>query len=150
MTRFLSFLRLMWMRQYLLLFGILATTLWAAPTPDFKFPVIGREGKNTVDPNSSWQIQNRISPQIDGQNIFNILYHTDGKSAIIGTSDYYIYRISLLDGSLIWKIQAKMFYQKEFDGPHLFSVHPKQREVLALSSGNEILILRPRGNIVPW
>lgn len=121
----------MWMRQYLLLFGILITSVWAGPTPEFKFPVVSREGQNTVDPNSSWQIQSRISPQIDGQNIFSILYHTDGKSAIIGTTDFYIYRISLLDGSLIWKIQAKMYYQKEFDGPKIFDISPDGKTFLS-------------------
>lgn len=34
--------------------------------------------------------------------------------------------------------------------PHLFSVHPKQREILALSSGNQLFILRPQGPVLPW
>ncbi|MGE8720462.1 hypothetical protein ACO2KH_03935 [Leptospira terpstrae] len=144
------------MRKTLLVIGILSSTLWATPTPEFKFPTIHREGSNTANPDTSWQIQNRITPEIDGQNIFSILYHTDGKSVIIGTTDFYIYRISLLDGSLIWKVQEKMMYQKEFDGPKIFDSSPDGKTFLSfgqtepdLQSSERFLVIRSaiNGNI---
>ncbi|MBM9548308.1 hypothetical protein JWG40_14865 [Leptospira sp. 201903074] len=119
------------MHKSLLLIGILSTSLWSNPTPGFGFPTISREGTNTTDPNTAWQIQTRITPEIDGQNIFSIQYHTDGKSVIIGTTNFYIYRISLLDGSLIWKVETKMHYQKEFDGPKIFDVSPDGKTFLS-------------------
>lgn len=141
------------MRHYLPLIGILFLSLWANPTPGFGFPTINREGRNATDPNAAWQIQSRITPEIDGQNIFSILYHSDGKSAIIGTTDFYIYRINLLDGSLIWKVQAKMYYQKEFDGPTIFDVSPDGKTFLSfgqtdpnLQSSERFLVIRSSDN----
>lgn len=184
------------MRKTLFVIGILSTALWSNPTLHTQFPTIDREEDNLADPNLAWQIQQRITPEIDGQNIFSILHHSDGKSAIIGTTDFSIYRISLLDGSLIWKVETKkeMFRSTFFDAgeliapsndilvigglfssgkfnivdtkkgillfasneddnyihPHIFSVNPKLREVLALSSTRELLILRPQGAETPW
>ncbi|WP_244242608.1 hypothetical protein [Leptospira bouyouniensis] len=83
-----------------------------SPQTKAKFPQFQNDGPSVTNTNLSWQIQTRITPAIDGQNIFSIQYHSDGKSALIGTTDFWIYRISLVDGSLIWKTEAKMHYQK--------------------------------------
>lgn len=141
------------MRQYLPLIGILFLSLWTNPTPGSGFPTISREGTNTADPTAAWQIQSRITPEIDGQNIYSFQYHADGKSVIIGTTDFYIYRISLLDGSLIWKVQAKMYYQKEFDGPKIFDVSPDGKNFLSFGqtdpnrqSSERYLVIRSSDN----
>lgn len=117
MTPFSLSLRLSRMRYntFLLLFFLSSLAIGAQSLA--KFPTIPKEGAEVTNPSRSWQIQNTITPEIDGQTIYSIRYHTDGKSAILGTSDFYLYRISLLDGSMLWKTEAKIMYQKEFDGP---------------------------------
>ncbi|TGM01955.1 hypothetical protein [Leptospira jelokensis] len=117
------------------------------------FPKVQNEGASVSNPNLSWQIQTRITPSIDGQNIFSIRYHSDGKSALIGTTDFYLYRISLVDGSLIWKTEAKMQYQKEFDGPKIFDVSPDGQFFLSFGqtdpnsqSSERYLVIRSSAN----
>lgn len=141
------------MRKTLFVIGILSTALWSNPTLHTQFPTIDREEDNLADPNLAWQIQQRITPEIDGQNIFSILHHSDGKSAIIGTTDFSIYRISLLDGSLIWKVETKMKYQREWDGIKIYDVSPDGISFLSfgqtdndLQSSERFLVIRSSNN----
>lgn len=39
---------------------------------------------------------------------------------------------------------------EQYIHPHLIAIHPKQKEVLGLSTGNQIVILRPQGGSSPW
>ncbi len=87
-----------------------------------QFPEINRLGDNVADTESAWSIYKKISPRIDGQSIYSFKYASDGKSVIVGTSDFNLFRIRLSDGSQIWKTPAKMMYQKEFDGPSIYDV----------------------------
>ncbi|WP_233440864.1 hypothetical protein [Leptospira biflexa] len=146
-------LRLSRMRYTYLLLFLLLPILPANPQSGAKFPNFSTQNSEVKNPNLAWQIQNRISPSIDGQNIFSIQYHTDGRSALIGTTDFYIYRISLLDGSMIWKTEAKMHYQKEFDGPKIFDVSPDGKTFLSFGqtdpnsqSSERYLVMRSSTN----
>lgn len=136
---------------FLLLFFLSSLAIGAQSLA--KFPTIPKEGVEVTNPSRSWQIQNTITPEIDGQTIYSIRYHTDGKSAILGTSDFYIYRISLLDGSMLWKTEAKMMYQKEFDGPKIFDVSPDGKTFLSFGqtdpneqSSERFLLIRSADN----
>ncbi|WP_369689767.1 hypothetical protein [Leptospira ellinghausenii] len=136
MTQISRFLRLSRMRYTSLVLSFVFISLATNAQSVVKFPTIPNEGSNFTNSESSWSIQSRITPSIDGQTIYNIRYHADGKSAIIGTTDFYLFRISLLDGSMIWKTEAKMFYQKEFDGPKIFDVSPDGKSFLSFGQTN--------------
>ncbi|XDD46599.1 hypothetical protein AB3N60_00470 [Leptospira sp. WS39.C2] len=141
------------MRYTILFLSYLLVSFGISAQNSLKFPTFPKEGAKITNVQNSWQIQNTITPKIDGQTIFSIRYHTDGMSAIIGTSDFYLYRISLLDGSMIWKTEAKMMYQKEFDGPKIFDVSPDGKTFLSFGqtdpneqSSERFLLIRSAEN----
>ncbi|TGK48984.1 hypothetical protein EHQ10_08725 [Leptospira bouyouniensis] len=140
--------------RYTYLFALLMFPIISvSPQTMAKFPQFQNDWPSVTNTNLSWQIQTRITPAIDGQNIFSIQYHSDGKSALIGTTDFWIYRISLVDGSLIWKTEAKMHYQKEFDGPKIFDISPDGQFFLSFGqtdpnsqSSERYLVIRSSAN----
>ncbi len=89
-----------------------------------------------VDENSRWLIQNPIDLDLDGETIYSLGYHPDGKSILVGTSDFNLFRIRTEDGAKIWKSPAKMMFQKEFDGPEIFDVSLDGKTFLSFDQTN--------------
>jgi WD40 repeat protein len=103
-----------------------------AEPKSFHFPEIARLEDNPVEAETAWRVQKTLDINTNGENVFSIKYHPDGKSLIIGTTDFNIFRIRLSDGSQIWKASAKMMFQKEFDGPEIYDVSPDGKYFLSL------------------
>lgn len=106
-----------------------------------------------VDPKIAWQIQNSLVLDTNGENIFSFQYLPDGKSIILGTTDFNLYRIQLKDGSQIWKANAKMMFQKEYDGPAIFDISPDGKSFLSfgqtdpnIQASERFLVLRSTDN----
>ncbi|MBL8020287.1 MAG: WD40 repeat domain-containing protein [Leptospirales bacterium] len=123
------------MRKAITLLFIFSATL-LAQSAGLRFPRVERLEDNKVDAAGAWKIVRRVQPQIQDQNIYSFKYHPDGKSVIIGTTDFAIFRISLEDGRMLWKADAKMMYQKEFDGPEIFDVSADGKIFLSTGQSN--------------
>lgn len=119
----------MCMRKLLLL-SFCTLPLLAQPSV-IRFPAVERLEQSRVDARSAWKIVRRIEPRIDGQNIYSLKVHPDGKSVIVGSTDFFIFRVSLSDGRMLWKTEAKMKYQKEFDGPEIYDISPDGKTFLS-------------------
>jgi len=118
-----------------------------------RFPKIKREGTNIAPVNSAWKVIRQIEPDLDGESIFSLRYHADGKSVIIGTTNFNLFRIDLESGKKLWKAPAKMMYQKEFDGPEIFDVSYDGKHFLSFGMSNpevqaseRFLVLRSANN----
>lgn len=118
------------MRKTLLAICALALCL-GADSGSLRFPPVNRNGSNAVDAASAWRVAERVKPQIDGQSIYSFKYLPDGQSVIIGTTDFFLFRVRLSDGAQLWKTPAKMMFQKEFDGPSVYDVAPDGRHFLS-------------------
>lgn len=115
-----------------------------ADSAQLRFPAVSRNGENTADAASAWLVAARIKPQIDGQSIFSFKYLPDGQSVIIGTTDFFIFRVRLSDGAQLWKAPAKMMFQKEFDGPEIYDVSPDGRNFLSAGQTQPDVQASPR------
>ncbi|MCE9599308.1 MAG: hypothetical protein K8S54_15195 [Spirochaetia bacterium] len=140
------------MRKFFTVFCISAATLFAQ-SASIRFPRVDRLNDNAVDASTAWKIVRRLEPQIQDQNIFSIKYHPDGKSVIIGTTDFFIFRVSLEDGRMLWKTEARMQYQKEFDGPAIYDVSPDGKYFLSfgqtkpdVQASERFLVIRSSDN----
>ena len=86
------------MRKTLLAICALALCL-GADSGSLRFPPVNRNGSNAVDAASAWRVAERVKPQIDGQSIYSFKYLPDGQSVIIGTTDFFLFRVRLSDGA---------------------------------------------------
>ncbi len=119
------------MKKFIIAILLCAAAVFAQ-SGRLKFPHIERLGENPVNSAAPWKVVNRITPDIEEQTIYSFKYHPDGKSVIIGTSDFIIYRVSLENGKMLWKAEAKMMFQREFDGPYIYDVSPDGRYFLSI------------------
>lgn len=85
-----------------------------------------------LDPKTAWKIQGTVTLDTNGENVFSFKYLPDGKSILLGTTDFNLFRIQLKDGSQMWKSPAKMMFQKEYDGPTIFDVSPDGKSFLSI------------------
>lgn len=85
----------------------------------------------STKPQSKWIQAKTLELPSGVGNVYSLKYHADGKSAIIGTTDFQILRISITNGKLIWKITEKMMFKKEFDGFEIFDVSPNGQSFLS-------------------
>jgi len=140
-------------KSLLLLIQILILPSLAGDSRHFTFLEDSVYEENSVDPALEWKVQKTIDIDTNRESVFSFKYHPDGKSILVGTTDFNLFRIRLSDGSQIWKTPAKMMFQKEFDGPTIFDVSPEGKNFLTvgqtrpdLQASERFLVLRSTEN----
>jgi WD40 repeat protein len=109
------------MKRLFCLVPMFALTAFEGGT--LRFPVVERMKDYTPQGAGVFRITERLSTGVP-ENIFSVKYLPDGKRVLVTTVDFNIYLFDLESKQVVWKVDNKMKYEAEFDGPRLFDVSP--------------------------